>query len=139
MATHLKIPLFLFCLFSILSFDCVFAQDTSRLLDGKTFVGYNGEKSKDLDPDENEEIVFRNGMFISTTCSQYNFAEAPYSAYEVDDNIHFEAVTESPTHGKIAWKGVIQDNAAEVTFVWTKERLFWDTRREYWFKGKLKQ
>jgi len=119
--------------------DHVVAQDTSNLLDGKTFIGFNGEKGKILDSGEDEEIVFENGMFISTSCYKYNFAGAPYSAIEVGDRVHFEAITVSPSHGQITWEGVIHDDVAEVTFVWTKERWFWDTRREYWFKGTLKK
>ena len=113
------------------------AGEASNLLDGKRFVGLNGEKDKKLDPDEHEEIVFAEGRFVSTTCNRYNFADAPYSARQVGDSIHFEAVTHSPTHGKIAWQGVVTGDRAEMTFVWTKERWYWDIHREYWFAGSL--
>ena len=116
----------------------VLASETSHLLDGKTFTGLNGEKGQDLDPDESEEIVFNNGRFISTTCNKYNFSDVTYSASKVGDGIHFQAVTLSPTHGKIEWQGVVHGDQAEVTFVWTKERWYWNTHREYWFKGNLK-
>ena len=115
------------------------SQVTSQLLDGKTFTGFNGEKGQDLDPNEAEEIVFDSGRFISTTCNKYNFSDVAYSASEVGDSIHFQAVTFSPTHGKIAWQGVVHGDQAEVTFVWTKERWYWNTHREYWFRGLLKQ
>ena len=111
----------------------------SGLLDGQAFTGLNGEKGRELDPDEHEEIVFSNGRFVSTTCYQYNFADAPYTARRVGDSIHFEAVTESPTHGQIIWQGVITGDRAQMTFVWTKERWYWDIHREYWFEGRLKQ
>jgi hypothetical protein len=139
MADRLKIySLFLF-LCSILFINLVLAQDAYNLLDGKTFSGFNGEKGKDLDPDEDEEFVFENGRFISTTCNKYNFADSAYSAVEVGDSVHFEAVTVSPTHGQIAWKGVVHGDLIEATFAWTKERWYWDTHREYWFKGSLKK
>ena len=115
------------------------ALETFHLLDGKTFTGFNGEKGQQLDPDEAEEIVFANGQFISTTCNKYNFSGVAYSASEVGDSIHFQAVTLSPTHGKITWQGVVHGEQANVTFVWTKERWYWNTHREYWFKGSLKQ
>ena len=115
------------------------AQAASGLLDGKTFVGLNGEKGRELDPDEHEEIVFDNGRFISTTCNRYNFADTPYTARQVGESIHFEAVTHSPTHGQIAWQGVVKGDHATMTFVWTKERWYWDIHREYWFEGRLKQ
>ena len=117
----------------------VLAFDTSHLLDGKTFTGFNGEKGQQLDPNEAEEIVFENGRFISTTCNKYNFSDVAYSASQAGDSIHFQAVTLSPTHGKIAWQGTVHGDQAEVTFVWTKERWYWNTHREYWFKGSLKQ
>jgi len=117
----------------------VLALDTSHLLDGKTFTGFNGEKGQQLDPNEAEEIVFENGRFISTTCNKYNFSDVAYSASQAGVSIHFQAVTLSPTHGKIEWQGTVHGDQAEVTFVWTKERWYWNTHREYWFKGSLKQ
>ena len=115
------------------------ASGPSHLLDGKAFVGNNGEKGQPLDPDEDEEIIFKNGMFHSVSCDPYNFGSSPYSAKQVGNTIHYEAETMSPSHGKIAWKGVVEGNTAEVNFVWTKERWYWDTRREYWFRGTLKE
>jgi len=123
----------------LLSANPGFAIETANLLDGKTFSGLNGEKGKDLDPEEHEEIVFDNGRFVSTTCYQYNFADAPYIARRVGDSVHFESVTLSPTHGKIVWQGVVTGDKATMTFTWTKERWYWDTHREYWFEGRLKQ
>lgn len=119
--------------------DRVFAETPSDLLDGKTFSGLNGEKGRALDPNEHEEIVFDNGRFVSTTCYQYNFADAPYSARRVGDSVHFEAVTLSPSHGKIVWQGVVTGETAAMTFTWTKERWYWNTHREYWFEGRLRK
>jgi len=115
------------------------AGDGSHLLDGKSFIGKNGEMGQELAEYEDEEIVFQNGMFTSVSCEPYNFGSGPYTASLVDGKIHFSAVTKSPTHGKIAWQGVIDGEQAEVIFVWTKERWYWDTRREYWFRGLLKK
>lgn len=116
-----------------------FSAEFSNLLDGKTFVGFNGEKGGELDPDEHEEIIFQNGRFKSASCDPYNFGSSEYDATVVGDTIHFKAVTESPTHGRIAWDGIVEGNQAQVTFVWTKERWYWDIRREYWFQGTLKK
>lgn len=116
-----------------------FANELSHLLDGKVFVGNNGEKGGELDPDEHEEIIFQNGRFKSVSCDPYNFDSSEYTATRVGNAIHFNAVTESPSHGKIAWQGVVEGDLADVTFVWTKERWYWDIRREYWFQGKLKK
>ena len=119
--------------------NSLWAGEGSHLLDGKRFVGKNGEKGRALDPNEDEEIIFQDGQFRSVSCDPYNFGSSEYSTTVVGNTIHFEAVTESPTHGKIAWKGTVQGDTAEMTFVWTKERWYWDTRREYWFRGILKE
>lgn len=116
-----------------------FAAELSHQLDGLTFVGNNGEKGRELDPDEHEELTFRDGQFHSISCDPYNFDSAEYSATVVGDSIHFEAVTQSPTHGQIAWQGVVDGANVEATFVWTKERWYWDIHREYWFRGTLKE
>ena len=114
-------------------------ESSNNILDGMVFVGKNGEIGKELAEYEDEEIVFENGMFTSVSCEPYNFGSSPYKAKAIGDKIHFDAVTESPTHGKISWTGIIDGDEAEVQFVWTKERWYWDIRREYWFKGKLKK
>ena len=113
--------------------------ENSNLLDGKSFVGKNGEVGQKLAEYEDEEIIFQDGMFTSVSCEPYNFGSSPYNVKVVGDKIHFDAVTESPTHGKISWQGIIDGEDVDVTFVWTKERWYWDTRREYWFQGKLKK
>jgi hypothetical protein len=114
------------------------ADDRSHLLDGMVFSGFNGEKGLPLDPEESEEIAFENGRFRSISCEPYNFADADYSAEVVGDSIHFQALTTSPTHGSISWKGVVRGDTADMTFLWTRQRWFWDIRREYWFKGSRK-
>jgi len=119
--------------------NSAWAGEGAKLLDGMSFVGKNGEVGKALAENEDEEIIFQDGMFTSVSCEPYNFGSGPYNATVIDDKIHFDAVTVSPTHGKIVWNGVINGDEAEVTFVWTKERWYWDIRREYWFRGKLKE
>lgn len=115
------------------------AAEQSNLLDGKSYVGKNGEVGQKLAEYEDEVIVFQGGMFTSISCEPYNFGSSPYNTKIVDGKILFDAVTESPTHGKISWQGIIDGEYANVTFVWTKKRWYWDTRREYWFHGKLKK
>jgi hypothetical protein len=133
---HLTLAAFLLCSFVT---NSSWAEDKAVILDGLSFVGKNGEVGKDLAEYEDEEIVFENGMFTSVSCEPYNFDSSPYQAKRVGEKIHFEAVTHSPTHGEISWAGIIDGDEADVKFVWTKERWYWDIRREYWFKGKLKQ
>jgi hypothetical protein len=115
------------------------AGEKSNLLDGSSFVGKNGEVGQKLAEYEDEEIIFQKGLFTSVSCEPYNFSSSPYNTKVVDEKIHFNAVTESATHGTISWQGVIDGDQVEVSFVWTKERWYWDIRREYWFKGNLKK
>jgi len=115
------------------------AAEGAHLLDGRSFIGKNGEMGQELAEYENEEIIFQDGRFTSVSCEPYNFGSAPYTASADGEKIHFSAVTESPTHGKITWQGTVEGDQAEVTFVWTKERWYWDTRREYWFRGVEKK
>jgi hypothetical protein len=107
----------------------------SHLLDGKQFIGPTGEKGKKV---HHEDILkFSDGKFTSSECFQYGFAGGPYTAAIDGDSIRFQAVTISPTHGKMVWQGTLKGDILDVTYSWRKERWFWTTHREYWFKGSL--
>ena len=109
----------------------------SHLLDGKEFIGPTGEKGKKV---HHEDVLrFRDGKFTSSMCYEYGFTGGPYTARVEGDSIHFQAVTISPTHGKMEWQGTLNSGTLDVTYSWTKERWFWTTFREYWFKGTLKK
>lgn len=136
MTRLLLLPLMLTGLLGIAGFAAVQATESSHLLDGMTFVGWNAEKGR-TQTSEAETITFADGLFTSVSCEPYNFGSSPYFTRVEGERVHFEAVTQSPSHGQIAWRGVIEGEEADVTFVWTKERWYWDTRREYWFKGRL--
>jgi hypothetical protein len=109
----------------------------SGVLDGKKFVGPTGEKGKKVHHED--ALSFSDGIFTSSECFQYGFEGGPYTATVEGDSIHFQAVTVSPTHGKMEWKGTLKDGTLDVTYTWTKERWLWTTFREYWFKGTLKE
>ncbi len=107
----------------------------SHILDGKKFMGPTGEKGKKV---HHEDVLsFRDGKFTSSECFQYGFEGGPYTTTVQGDSIHFHAVTISPTHGKMEWRGTLKGDTLEVTYSWTKERWLWTTFREYWFKGSL--
>ncbi len=110
---------------------------SSHVLDGKTYFGQNGSKGKPADHDD--EFIFKEGMFRSTSCDKYGFVEGRYETTETDGITYFKAVTESPSHGQMAWEGMVDSDSLEGTFVWAKERWYWDIRKDYWFKGKLNQ
>jgi hypothetical protein len=116
------------------------ASAASGILDGKEFVGLvgpTGEKGKKVDHED--VLSFSDGTFTSSACFQYGFKSGPYTATVEGSSIHFQAVTVSPTHGKMEWKGTLKDGTLDVIYSWTKERWLWTTHREYWFTGSLKQ
>jgi hypothetical protein len=107
----------------------------SGILDGRKFVGPTGEKGKKV---HHEDVLsFSDGMFTSSACFQYGFKAGPYTATVEGDSIHFQAETNSPTHGKMEWKGTLKGDTLNVDYTWTKERWLWTTFREYWFTGTL--
>jgi hypothetical protein len=109
---------------------------SSHLLDGRTYAGQNG--SKGMPADHPDEFIFTDGQFRSLSCDPYGFGTGDYRATVTDGIISFEAITKSPSHGQIAWHGIVTGDTLDATFVWTKERWYWNTRKEYWFKGTLK-
>jgi hypothetical protein len=112
-------------------------EPASGLLDGKEFVGPTGEKGKAV---HHEDVLgFHDGIFTSSECFEYGFKGGPYTATIDGDSIHFQAVTISPTHGKMVWKGTVKGDTLNVTYTWTKKRWLWTTHREYWFTGSLKE
>ena len=104
-----------------------------RLLDGAVFDGPTGAEGRKAD--HIDHVVFADGRFLSVGCARWGFGAADYRAWHEGDVIRFSAVTVSPTHGRLAWKGVVQGDRIEATFVWTKDRILWTTRRAYWFRG----
>lgn len=109
----------------------------SHLLDGKKFSGPTGEKGKKV---HHEDILnFSDGKFTSSECFQYGFKGGPYTTTTEGNTIHFQAETISSTHGKMVWQGTLKGDTLDVTYSWTKERWFWTTFREYWFRGILQK
>src|SRR5210317_124262 len=57
----------------------------SGILDGKTFVGKNGEIGKKSS--EDDEIKFENGKFFSVGCGKYGFGDAEYTTKADGDRV----------------------------------------------------
>lgn len=108
-----------------------------NLLDGKTFLAQSGEKGKKAS--NKDTIVFRDGRFLSEGCIQWGFGDAAYAAGTEGDGIRFQARTVSPTHGAMTWNGLVKGDTIEATSKWTRERWYWKTKREYWYRGELKK
>lgn len=105
----------------------------THYLDGRVFIGPTGEIGKTTHHEDT--LTFADGQFTSSKCFEFGFTSGPYTAEIKNDTILFQAVTMSPTHGKMEWKGMLQGDLMEVSYSWTKERWLWTTYREYWFKG----
>ena len=113
-------------------------SETVGILDGMVFIGHVGPKGKDANGED--EAVFENGRFLSSSCVKYGFGSAPYNAYRDGDSIIFTTVTQSPKHGQIEWNGKVIGNEVEASYRWTKERWYWfDANEEHWFKARLKK
>lgn len=114
----------------------VSAEPLRGILDGATYEGMLREVDAS-DGGDDDRLVFEGGHFTSRACEDYGFDRAEYSADRSGGQVRFTATATSPTHGKMEWDGVVSGDRIEAHVVWTKERWYWDTRREYRFEGTL--
>jgi len=80
-------------------------------------------------------LVFDEGNFVSENCLKQGFVPAPYWIRREGHVTHFLAEAVSPHHGTMLWKGTIDGDKIQGSYVWTKERWYWTIRREVPFKG----
>ena len=109
-------------------------------LDGKTFVVETGEKGKS--GGDKDTLTFKDGNFRSAGCDQYGFGDGAYTSSVKGDSIQFEAVTTSPTKGKMTWKGIVTGDMIEVAYVWIDASHWYKPNPkplEKWAKGGLKK
>ena len=109
-------------------------------LDGKTFVVESIEKGKT--GGDKDTITFRDGNFHSMNCDKYGFGGGTYTSATEGDTIRFEAVTSSPTKGKMTWKGTVQGDKIDVGYVWMDASHWykWNPKPvEKWERGELKR
>jgi hypothetical protein len=109
-------------------------------LDGKTFVVETGEMGKNAA--DKDTLTFRDGNFHSMGCDQYGFGDGVYTSTVNGETIRFEAVTTSPTKGKMTWKGTVQGDKIEVGYVWVDASHWYKPNpkpMEKWAKGELKK
>ena len=121
----------------------VISRDVSAgqgVLDGKTFVVETGEKGKS--GGDKDTLAFKDGNFRSAGCDQYGFGDGAYTSSVKGDSIQFEAVTTSPTKGKMTWKGTVTGDKIEVAYVWVDASHWYKPNPkplEKWAKGELKK
>jgi len=116
----------------------VFAGQGS--LDGKTFVVETGEKGKAAA--DKDTITFRDGNFHSMGCDKYGFGDGAYTSIVNGDVIQFEAITTSPTKGKMTWKGTVKGDKIEMSYIWVDASHWYKPNpkpMEKWAKGELKK
>ena len=109
-------------------------------LDGKTFAVETGEKGKS--GGDKDTLTFKDGNFRSAGCDQYGFGDGAYTSSVQGDSIQFEAVTTSPTKGKMTWKGTVTGDKIEVAYVWVDASHWYKPNPkplEKWAKGEMKK
>ncbi len=89
-------------------------------LDGKTFSVKVYEHHKD-GKGTDDELIFKDGTFISTDCVQYGFEPAQYLAKSKGDNVLFKSTLTSEKEGKAEWEGKVTGEKIKGHFIWTKE------------------
>lgn len=110
------------------------------VLDGKIFMVETGEKGKS--GGDKDTLTFKDGNFRSAGCDQYGFGDGAYTSSVKGDTIQFEAVTTSPTKGKMTWKGTVTGDKIEVTYVWVDASHWYKPNPkplEKWAKGEMKK
>lgn len=48
-------------------------------------------------------------------------------------------ISADTARGAMTWNGLVKGDTIEATSKWTRERWYWKTKREYWYRGELKK
>ena len=107
------------------------------ILDGKTFVGKNGEIGKS--DSEDDEIKFENGKFLSIGCAKYGFGDAEYTTKVDGDRVFFTADIYSDKYGRITYSGAVKGNDLNATFIWFEKGKYGKPEQVKWWKGNVKK
>jgi len=89
---------------------------------------------------ENDILTFRDGLFQSSLGAGRGYDKGEYTTVTKGKSIWFEAKTVGPHEGELFWKGVIEGDAINGSYLYTKKGwfLFGDTTKKKNFKGSLK-
>ena len=109
----------------------------SGILDGKTFVGKNGEIGKKSS--EDDEIKFANGKFFSVGCGKYGFGDAEYTTKADGDRVFFTADIYSNKYGRITYSGFVKGDDLNGTFIWFDKGKYDKPEQVKWWKGSVKK
>src|SRR5437879_2486179 len=72
----------------------------SASLDGTAFEGACVEKGKRAETGKPDDLIFKDGKFVSTACVKYGFHGAPYSVKTLGDGVAFESTIISVKQGE---------------------------------------
>lgn len=123
----------LMVLFLLGTATIVFAQE--GLLDDKVFIGSYTENH--ISTVKEEKLSFIDGELHSMVYARKGFAKGSYTAAIRQDGIYFDAVTVSPEHGTIDWRGIVSGDSIVVEYQWRKTGWLTDTVRDYFFSGTI--
>jgi hypothetical protein len=126
-----------FCIFSVCasvigtSLNTASADDS---LDGRSFSVELSEANKN--EAAKDELVFKDGTFISTECVQYGFTPAPYESKSKADAVLFKSTLTSGKEGKTEWEGSVKGDEISGTMFRSKEG---QDPIIYTYKGTIKK
>ena len=84
-----------------------------------------------------DTLTFDHGEFSSAICKRFNFTPAPYWIRSEGETLHFMAELNSPTDGRMIWKGTISDGKLEGTMRWIRKRWYWTIDARHNLQGEL--
>jgi len=70
---------------------------------------------------------------------KYGFEEKTFTATTDGGVIRFRAENVSPRLGIMLWEGTVKEDVFEATSTWIRDRWYWKIKREYWYRGRLKE
>lgn len=126
----LAVLAFALCLAEIVS-----AQSQAQpLLDGEVFSGMIGPEEN---PDLQDKLYFRDGMFWSGICTECGFLPGVYQAAQTEKGVVFSGELTSDSRGVFAYEGLIRpDGEIKVDINWSRKRWYWTAKRHIIFKGQ---
>ncbi len=106
-------------------------------LDGRVFLSMLGQEGKPGDIED--ELIFEDGMFVSTECERRcNYPASPYFVRHRDNALEFFSESRCPhKDATIVWRGVVEDGVIKGESTWTLKRWYWTVEKKFWFEGEL--
>ncbi|MEL8054630.1 MAG: hypothetical protein AAGK66_00610 [Pseudomonadota bacterium] len=104
--------------------------ENTGALDGMTFRIYGEVPSRSAVLED--EIIFRDGTFMSTDCENYcAFGWSDYQTKTVDGVIHFTTTALCPdAPHTVVWHGRISGDEVVIDSTWTTRRWYWTNQIE---------